>query len=294
MPSASSAISTTTTKPTLNPVLRDFWKAKADIKILKGGRASSKSWDTAGFCIYLACNYSMRFLCIRQFQSKIQESVYALLLVQIDRFEVRDQFEILKSSIVHKTTGTEFLFYGIHRSIAEIKGTENVDVAWLEESEGLTREQWDIISPTIRNEGSQIWCIYNPRLASDFIETFVNDPENGVIVKHINYDENPFLSDTMLRKINYLKVHDYEDYEHVYLGVPRTDDDAVVIRRSWIDAAIGFDIRPAGVKNIGLDLADSGQDKCATVYRHGSVAYGCEIWKAADHELLKSCTRAWT
>ena len=294
MPSASSATSTTTTtKPTLNPVLRDFWRTKADVKVLKGGRASSKSWDAAGVCVYLACNFSMRVLCIRQFQSKIQESVYALLLVQIERFGLNDEFEILKSSIVHKITGTEFLFYGIHRSIAEIKGTEGVDLAWIEEAEGLTREQWDIISPTIRKEGSEIWMIYNPRLVSDFIETFVHDPDNGVIVRQINYDENSFLSDTMLRKIGYLKEHDYEDYEHVYLGVPRSDDDAVLIKRSWIEAAIGFEIEPEGTRRIGFDVADSGSDKCATVYRHGSVVLDCEEWLGKEHELLLSCARVY-
>ena len=294
MQGASSPTSTaTTTKPTLNPALRDFWTTKADIKILKGGRASSKSWDAAGFCVYLACNYSMRFLCIRQFQSKIQESVYALLLVQIDRFGVRDEFDILKSSIVHRDTGSEFLFYGIHRSIAEIKGTENVDFCWIEEAEGLTQEQFDIISPTIRNEGSEILMVYNPRLVSDYIETFVDDRENGVMVRQINYDENPFLSETMLRKINYLKVHDPEDYEHVYLGVPRSDDDTVLIKRSWIEAAIGFDLEAVGDKRIGFDVADSGSDKCATIYRHGSVVLDCEEWAGKEHELLKSCTRVW-
>ena len=297
MQDASSATSTTTTtktsRPTLNPALKDFWTTKADIKILKGGRASSKSWDAAGFCVYLACNYSMRFLCIRQFQSKIQESVYALLLVQIDRFDVRDQFDILKSSIVHKDTGTEFLFYGIHRSIAEIKGTENIDFCWIEEGEGLTQEQFDIISPTIRNEGSEILVVYNPRLASDYIETFVHDPDNGVIVRQINYDQNPFLSDTMLRKIHYLREHDPEDYEHVYLGVPRSDDDKVVIKRSWIEAAIGLDIEPEGAKRIGFDIADGGADKCATIYAHGSVVKDCSEWKAGEHELLQSCTRVW-
>ena len=282
-----------TSRPTLNPALRDFWTTKADIKILKGGRASSKSWDAAGFCIYLACNYSMRFLCIRQFQSKIQESVYALLLVQIDRFGLRDEFDILKSSIVHRETGSEFLFYGIHRSIAEIKGTENVDVAWLEEAEGLTREQWDIISPTIRNEGSEIWCIYNPRLSSDFIETFEHDPDNGVIVRHINFTENPYLSETMLRKINYLKQHDYEDFEHVYLGIPRSDDDKVLIKRSWIESAIGLDLPAEGAKRIGYDIADSGSDMCAAIYAHGSVVLDYQEWKAGEHELLKSCTRVW-
>ena len=82
----------TSTTPTLNPVLRDFWTTQSRNKILYGGRASSKSWDAAGFAIYLANNYKLRFLCARQIQNKIAESVYALLKIQIERFGLQSRY----------------------------------------------------------------------------------------------------------------------------------------------------------------------------------------------------------
>lgn len=94
----------------LNPNLKEFWITKADIKVLKGGRASSKTWDTAGFAIFLASKYKVKFLCVRQIQSKIQESVYAILVKQIERLKLTNEFEILKSTIVHKTTSHLFIF----------------------------------------------------------------------------------------------------------------------------------------------------------------------------------------
>ena len=112
----------------LNPNLKSFWQTKADTKILKGGRASSKTWDCAGFAVYLAANYNVKFLCMRQFQNKIKESVYAILCIQIERFGLKDEFEILASEIRHKTTGSSFHFYGIHRDIAEIKGFEGANI----------------------------------------------------------------------------------------------------------------------------------------------------------------------
>ena len=285
-------------KPSLNPVLRGFWTTKADVKVLKGGRASSKTWDAAGFAVYLAANYTLKFLCMRQFQNKIAESVYAVLKIQIERFGLLAQFDITNNCIRHKKTGSEFHFYGIHRHTAEIKGFEGADVGWIEESEGLTKEQWSIIEPTLRKEGCEAWILYNPHLVSDFVESFKHDPENGVIVRQINYDENQFLSKTMLRKIERLKKDDYEEYEHIYLGIPRTDDDSVVIKRSWImaaiDAHVKLGIEPTGEKRIGFDVADDGKDLNSMTFAHGIVAKWRESWKGREDELLKSCKRVYS
>jgi len=282
----------------LNPALKTFWKTKADTKILKGGRASSKTWDCAGFAVYLASKYTVKFLCMRQFQNKIKESVYAILKIQIERFGLQDEFEVLASEIKHRTTGSSFHFYGIHRDIAEIKGFEGADIGWIEEGEGLTKDQWLIIEPTLRNEGAECWILYNPRLVSDFVETFHHDLNNGVLVRHINYDENPFLSDTMLRKIKRLREQDEEEYKHIYKGVARKDDDDVVIKRSWIEAAIDahvkLNIEPSGAKKIGFDIADSGSDLCSQIYVHGMVALWGEHWKAGEDELLESCARVYS
>ncbi|EIL6509399.1 PBSX family phage terminase large subunit, partial [Salmonella enterica] len=79
--------------------------------------------------------------------------------------------------------------------------------------------------------------------------------------------------------------------------VPESDDDAAIIKLSWIEAAVdahkvlGFE--PEGRKRIGFDVADGGADKCANVYRHGSVVYWADEWKAKEDELLKSCLRTY-
>jgi len=184
------------------------------------------------------------------------------------------------------------------RSTAEIKGFEGANIAWIEEAEALTKEQWEIIEPTVRAEGSEIWMSYNPRLEDDFIETFNHDLENGVYIKHINYNENPFLSETMQKKIARLKAKDFKEYEHIYLGIPRRDHDDAVIKRSWILAAIdahkALSVEPLGVKIIGFDVADGGADKNATVSRHGCLAYRSTEWQAEEHEINKSSMRVYS
>lgn len=266
--------------------------------MLYGGRASSKSWDAAGIAIFLADKYKLRFLCTRQIQNKIDESVYALLKIQIERFGLRHRFRILDNKIINRFTGSEFMFYGLWRHVSEIKSLESIDVLWNEEAHGITEAQWEILEPTIRKEGSECWFIFNPTLVTDFVwRNFVVDPPADTIVRKINYDENGFLSKTMLNVIAAAKQRDPEVFEHVYLGVPRTDDDQAIIKLSWVEAAIdahkklGF--APSGRKRIGFDVADSGADKCANVYRHGSVAYWADEWKAKEDELMKSCKRTY-
>lgn len=282
----------------LNPALREFWKTKADIKVLKGGRASGKSWDAAGFAVYLASMYCVKFLFVRQFQNRLSDSMHALLLTQIERFGLQNQFVVNNSIIKNTRTGSECYFYGVNRNLSEIKGFEGADILIFDEAEGLSKDQWEIIEPTIRKEGSEIWIIYNPRLIGDFVESnFKHSPSDGVIVRHINYTENQFLSQSMLRKIDRLKASNHEEYEHIYLGVPRTDDDSAVIKRSWIEAAIdahkALGISPTGSRRVGFDVADSGSDLCAMVSSHGILALSGDQWQGKEDELLQSCTRVY-
>ena len=288
----------TTNPPTLNHALRSFWDTRARNRILYGGRVSSKSYDASGRAIGLARVAKLRFLCARQFQNKIEESVYTLLKFQIERFGFKKEFDIIKNKITHRRTGTEFMFYGLWNHIDEIKSLEGVDVLWIEEAHNLIKDQWDILEPTIRKENSEIWIIFNPRLSTDFVyKRFVVNPPPNTVVRQINYDENPFISKSSLDIIDALKVEDYDEYLHIYEGVPKDDDENVIIKRKWITAAIDahkkLKFEVSGSKRMGFDIADSGIDKCALIYAHGNVALWSDLWKAAEDELLKSCTRAY-
>ena len=281
--------------PTLNPALRSFWETPARTRVLYGGRASSKSWDAAGVALYSTQAQPLKVMCVRQFQNRIDDSVYTLLKNRINDFGFEQKFNVLRNTI-YSSIGSSFVFYGLWRHIEEIKSAEGIDILWIEEAHNLTKEQWEILEPTIRKEGSQVWIIFNPKLVTDFVyrKFILNTPPN-TIVRKINYDENPFLSDTMLRIIETKRSEDEDEFNHIYLGEPVEDDDAVIIKRSWIKAAIDAHIKlgiePSGRKRIGFDVADSGADKNATVMAHGIVCIDVDEWKGREDELLKSATR---
>lgn len=285
----------------LNPALKDVWHTKARYKVIYGGRASSKSHDAAGFAIFLAANFRLKFLCVRQFQNKISESVYTLLKDKIENSEFRDEFLLQKNSIEHKRTKSEFLFYGIARNVDEIKSTEGVDILWLEEAHALTEGQWDIIEPTIRKEGSEIWIIFNPDEEADFVyQNFVMRPPKNSIVRKINWQENPFLSKTMLEVIQHMYEKDPKKAEHVYGGVPKTGGDKSVISRAYVKAALDLHKHPTlgweptGSKRIGFDVADDGEDLNATALVHGNVLKEIKTWEGLEDELLKSATSVYS
>lgn len=282
----------------LNPALRDFWRTRSRYKALHGGRASSKSHDAAGIAVYLAANYTLKFLCARQFQNRISESVYTLIKDKIENSEYRKEFTLTKTSITHKKTGSEFLFYGIARNLSEIKSTEGVDILWLEEAQYLTQEQWNIIEPTIRKEGSQIWLIWNPDELMDFIyQHFVVNPPADCLVKQINWEQNPFLSETMIKVIQDAYARDEELANHIYGGEPKTGGDKSVINLLFINAAIDahkvLGWEATGSKRLGFDVADDGADKNATCYMHGNVIRAIDEWDGLEDKLLDSASKVF-
>lgn len=294
-------------QPTLNPALRDFWRTREtpegdDIRfrILYGGRMSSKSHDAAGVAIARANFCEQRFLCTRMFQNRIADSVYTLLKDKIDYFGLGNNFKVFADAIEHKTNGSLFRFYGMARNIEDIKSFEGANVCWVEEARTMTKDMFKVIRPTVmRNAGAEMWLTFNPGLATDFVyKQFVSGNMKGSIKRLINYDENPFLSDTALADINAAFEEDYDEAVHVYMGVPKDSDDNVVIKRSWIQAAIDAHkkVEPEyggwyGGKTVGYDVADSGDDKNATAGMDGFVCVDLDEWKGGEDELRESANR---
>ncbi len=290
----------------LNPNLTDFWFdgdpspenfIKVRHRVLYGGRASSKSWEFAGMAAGISSQYATRFLCVRRYQNKIKESVYTLIKSQIDNFGF-DGFDVRASEIKHDN-GSEFVFYGIERNVDEIKSFEGADILWIEEAHNLTKEQWTTLKPTIRKEGSEIWISFNPKLVTDFVyQRFIVNPPKNTRVRLINYDENPFLSETAKNDVDEMREEDEDEYLHIYKGVPHVDDEHAVIKRSWLEAAVDahikLDVDMRGARTVGYDVADSGDDKNAITAFNGAIAVDVDEWKAPEDELVESAMRAWS
>lgn len=192
-------------------------------KVAYGGRGSSKSWGIARMLIAKAYMKYEKILCCREFQGSIEESVLALLESQIIRMGLTSAFEIQAKKITCLTTGSVFLFEGLKANVTKIKSMEGVSIVWAEEAEKILKKSWDILTPTIRTEGSEIWVSFNPD--DDLDETyqrFVEDPPDNCYTVQVNYHKNPWFPEVLRVEMEQLRAKDPGEYEHVWEGKPKT------------------------------------------------------------------------
>ena len=69
-----------------------------------------------------------------------------------------------------------------------IKSLEGFHIAWTEEAQTLSARSLEMLRPTIRTPGSELWFSWNPRYASDPVDKFFrgHTPPDGAIIQKIN------------------------------------------------------------------------------------------------------------
>lgn len=201
---------------------------KARYKICYGGRGGAKSWGIARALLILGAKGPLRILCAREFQASIKDSVHKLLCDQIEALGLFGFYEVTQNSI-RGANGTEFAFIGLKNNPTNIKSFEGVDICWVEEGQTVSRLSWNILIPTIRKEGSEIWVSFNPDLETD--ETYqrfvVNPPKDAVLIK-INWSDNPWFPETLKSEKDALKERDPSAYKNVWEGMCRRTVDGAI------------------------------------------------------------------
>ena len=200
-------------------------------KVYYGGRGGVKSWSIAQTLLVKGAEKRMRILCTREFQGSIQDSVHKLLSDTVARVGLDSFYEVQKTTIKGKN-GTEFLFAGLKNNPTQIKSTEGIDVCWVEEAESISDRSWDILIPTIRKTGSEIWVSFNPDDAEDptytrYITPYLDDLEQDgyyedtdFYICYVGYWDNPWFPDELRREKDLCKQTDPKKYNHIWLGQP--------------------------------------------------------------------------
>jgi phage terminase large subunit len=193
----------------------------ARYKVAEGGRGSAKSWSYADALLISGMDTQLRILCAREIMESLKESVHRLLSDRIAALGLEEFYDVTKTSITGQN-GTNFIFAGLFRNVNQIKSLEGIDRVWVEEAESVSKESWDLLIPTIRKDGSEIWVTYNPQFEDDdtYIRFHVNPPD-GAVVRQINYDQNPYFPDVLLKDMEQDKARDKAKYETVWLGQPK-------------------------------------------------------------------------
>lgn len=218
------------------PVKLEGLFKKSRYKVLYGGRGGAKSWGIARALLIKGAKDPIRILCAREFQTSIKDSVHKLLCDQIESLGLLSFYEITQTSIRGRN-GTEFSFVGLKNNVANIKSYEGVDICWVEEAQTTSRLSWNVLIPTIRKEGSEIWISFNPELETDeTYQRFVANPPQDCITMKVNWYDNPWFPETLKQEKDALKARDEEAYNQVWEGLCRQTVDGAIFAKEMQQA----------------------------------------------------------
>ncbi|MDE2585540.1 MAG: PBSX family phage terminase large subunit [Betaproteobacteria bacterium] len=262
--------------PLLNP---------ARYKGVHGGRGSGKSHFFGELMVERHISKKTDSVCVRENQKSLDQSVKKLLEAKIEALNAGAYFEIQDKRILAKNGG-RIIFQGMQNHTAEsIKSLEGYDVAWVEEAQTLTQKSLDMLRPTIRKPGSELWFSWNPRNENDPVDVLLrgdNPPPDAVVIE-ANYEDNPWFPEVLRMEMEYDRSRDPEKYAHIWLGQYQRNSEARVFR-NWrveeFEAPAGVTFRMGA--DWGFSVDPSVLVRCYIEGRNLYVDYeaymvGCEI-----------------
>lgn len=285
----------------------------ARYKVIHGGRGSGKSWSAGRALLMRGTRSPVRILCAREFQNSLNESVHRLLAGQVEELSLADFYTVRKTTITG-ANGTAFVFAGLRHNISKIKSFEGADIVWVEEAQTVSKHSWDVLIPTIRRPGSEIWVTFNPDLEEDDVyRRFVVRPIPGSIVVSVTWADNPWFPEELRAEKDHLRARDLEAYYNVWEGrcrscvtgalwtkdifaenraaAPLTEEEREALLRTLRRVVVAVD--PSGCAGeedkrsdeIGIVAAGIGHDGIGRVLEDATGRYSPDAWARKALEL---------
>ena len=262
----------------------------ARYKCAYGGRSSGKTWAVAHLLVLEAARRPIRVACAREFQSSIRVSAKPALETAIHRLGLTDRFQILEQ-MIRGVNGSVVLLSGHgKRNREEIRGWEGVDKVWVEEAQRMSEATARVLIPTImRGErNAEVWATWNPENRTDWVwRRFVQDPRPDDVIEKVCWHQNAwFGGEAESERLEDLK-HRPDLYQHIWEGEPNDQGSSRrVLPYSLIEQCVdafrkGKHPGMGGYVEMGLDIADTGNDQNAMVTRCGPTILHAEEWRSA-------------
>ena len=178
----------------------------------------------------------IRIICIREVQNSIRDSVRQLLVDKIQALELGAHFEVLDAEIrVHN--GGLINFKGMQSyNAANIKSLEGYKIAWVEEAQTLSQHSLDLLRPTLREEGSELWFSWNPRFNTDPVDAFFRKtPPPDAVSVCVNWSDNPWFPVVLCREMQHDFETDPDKAEHIWNGAYYTGEGTILAK--WVAKA---------------------------------------------------------
>lgn len=259
------------------------------IKVIYGGRGSGKSMSVADLLLVRIATEGIKVAGMREMMNSIDDSVHALFCDEIERLGL-EGFTIQHNCILHENGG-EIRYKGVARNPESVKSMHGFDVFWTEEAATLSKKSLDLLVPTLRKEGSELWFTFNPAASSDpiaqeFLKPFSHKMVEGcyeddlhLIIK-ANYTDNPMFPDNLeLLRNKHYETKSRAEYNHIWLGDYNDDVESSIIKAEWFDACVDAHknpklkkvFKPKGAKIAAYDPMNDGADAHGYASRHASI-----------------------
>ena len=202
--------------------------APARYKGAWGGRGSGKSHFFAGKLIEdcLAepgeSGEGMKAICIREVQKDLAQSSKALIEAKLRDFGIGESqgFKVFREVIETPRDGL-IIFKGMQDYTAEsVKSLEGYKRMWWEEAQTATSHSLNLLRPTIRAPGSELWFSWNARRKTDPVDVMLRGAElpTGAQVVKANWRDNPwFTPELEQERLDCLRMQP-DQYDHIWEG----------------------------------------------------------------------------
>ena len=171
----------------------------------------------------------------------------------------------------------------------EVEGNNNyfangILVHNCEESQAITKESFEVLDPTIRKSGSELWFSMNRENENDAIwRAIAANPDDQTLIVKVNYYDNPFCPDEMKYLAEKCKAENLDDYMHIWEGEPISLGDYKLFNVKDVrEAMIPKMDSSTSPLIIGLDIARAGSDKTVFCLRKGRWVMKFDVIKGYD------------
>lgn len=225
--------------------------------VVMGGYGSGKSWDTA-LKIILKCLEEVRTVLVcRDVYDTIRESCFSLFKDILDKLDLLADEETSKTQRIKKNkviaitspmqikfpNGSRIIFKGLDKP-SKVKSIHGVSIVWIEEASEIKFEAYEELVGRVRENNTSLHFIltFNPvgrenwtynrffkHLDDDGNEIVILDEQklydrktivkNGVYYHHSTPDDNPFLPDEYIKRLDELKTYDPNLWRVARLGM---------------------------------------------------------------------------
>ena len=255
----------------------EVFRNPAPYKLTFGGRGSGKSWSCGSLLMQELTKNRHRLLCCREIQNSITESSYRLLVDVIDRLNLSG-WEI-KKEVLENTNGSRVIVRGLRdmRAARSIKSLEGYDRVWIEEAQSVSKDSLDLLLPTIRMDGAEVWACWNPDTPDDPIEKLKT--RKGAVIVECNYNDNPWFTDRLKAEMEADYAFDPDEAMHTWEGKFRKQGENCIMSRVSVKEAMSREADKEGAYAIGVDVARYGGDSTTMFKRKGMQVVEYKVYK---------------